>query len=172
MSLTIEIPREYGYVILTATSTYFLTLWHTFRVGGYRRRARVPYPIPYAYPTTSGDDPSLPEERKEHKGLTEAEYLFNCAQRGHAHMLENYPIVLSSLLISGFEYPLTASALGLGWIAGRWIYAVGYTNKAWGPNGRGRLKGGAPHWLFMLGLLTLTGWTGLKMVLPAGLKGL
>jgi len=77
--------------------------------------------------------------------------------------MENLPAVLTSLLISGLRYPVIASALGAVWLAGRIVYALGYTD----PNmadGKGRSRG-AFMWLGQLGLFLLTGFTGVKMVM-------
>lgn len=88
-------------------------------------------------------------------------YLWNCAQRAHGNFLENHPTVLAALLISGLQYPVTASVMGAGWAASRVAYAIGYT-KADRSDGKGRLIG-MPQWLFQLGLYALTGVVGYKI---------
>jgi len=67
------------------------------------------------------------------------------------------------MLIAGVRYPLTATALGLVWSAGRIVYAVGYTSET-KTGGKGRLNGSF-FWLAQLGLFGLTAWTGVQMVL-------
>ncbi len=66
-------------------------------------------------------------------------------------------------MISGMEYPLITTGLGVGWLAGRMVYALGYTRTD-KSNGKGRLAGSF-FWLFQAGLFGLAGWTGVKMVL-------
>lgn len=67
------------------------------------------------------------------------------------------------MLISGIEYPLTATVMGVGWTVSRIAYALGYT-RADKEGGKGRLAG-LTFWLFQLGTFGLAGWCGVKMVM-------
>ena len=91
----------------------------------------------------------------------QAMQLLNCAQRSHANYDENHPSVAIAMLIAGLQYPMTTTALGVGWVICRILYAVGYTSK---PDGKGRLPG-MPFALFQLGLFGLSAWSGIKMVI-------
>lgn len=73
-SLSLTIPQEYGYVVVTAASTFFLSFWHGTRVGSFRKAAGIGYPQPYA--DSAHMSAASPEKKK-------AMYLFNCAQRAH-----------------------------------------------------------------------------------------
>ncbi|KAI4255065.1 MAG: hypothetical protein LQ352_002739, partial [Teloschistes flavicans] len=73
-ALTITVPQEYGYVLLSATLSSLVSYWHAIQTGQYRRRAKVPYPNAYA----------TAQEMKEDRD----KYLFNCAQRSHITFLE------------------------------------------------------------------------------------
>ncbi|OAL02615.1 hypothetical protein IQ06DRAFT_217517, partial [Phaeosphaeriaceae sp. SRC1lsM3a] len=108
------------YVLITAATTYLLSNWLGVRVGPYRTAARVPQPFAFASAETIANASST-----EHK---RALYLFNCAQRGHYNFLENYPPALTGMLVTGLWYPKFAAAAGALWIAGRVIYALGYTS--------------------------------------------
>jgi len=134
------------YVLLTAASTFALSTWHGFRVGPYRKRAGVPYPQPYA--------------ASDFK--TQEAYLFNCAQRAHANLLENYSSFLPALMIAGLKYPLASAGLGAGWIVSRIMYAVGYTSKN-STDGKGRLAG-AGFWLCQFALYVMAGKVGWDML--------
>ncbi|KAL8727894.1 MAG: hypothetical protein Q9166_005771 [cf. Caloplaca sp. 2 TL-2023] len=150
MSTQFTIPSEYGYVLLTASFSTLVGYWHMLRTGSYRRAAKVPYPNAYA----------TDAEAKESK----EKYLFNCAQRSHVTFLEHQPQFLTTLLISGLKFPLFSSAMGAVWLAGRVVYARGYTD----PNkdrGSGRGKGNF-YYLGGLGLL------GGAFVSALGISGL
>jgi len=150
---TFSVPAEYGYVILSATSTFFLGFWHGVRVGGFRKVAGVGYPCPYA--DSAQMNTTEPEKKKNM-------YLFNCAQRAHGNYLENQPSVVAAMLIAGLKYPLLTVALSAGWQIFRVVYAVGYTNPE-KTNGKGRMLGSF-FWLFQLGLFLSAGYTGYQML--------
>jgi len=38
MAVTIEVPKEYGYVVLVLVLYFFLNLWMSFQVGKARRK--------------------------------------------------------------------------------------------------------------------------------------
>jgi hypothetical protein len=63
MEVSIELPREYGYVVLVLVAYAFLNLWMSLQVANARRKYKVPYPTMYA----------VESENKDAK-------LFNCVQ--------------------------------------------------------------------------------------------
>ena len=67
------------------------------------------------------------------------------------------------MLITGLEYPIATSIMGVGWVVSRIVYAIGYTQKD-KVDGKGRLAG-MPFWLFQLGLFSLSAWSGIKLVI-------
>ncbi|PNS17451.1 Microsomal glutathione S-transferase 3 [Sphaceloma murrayae] len=154
MATTLTIAPEYGYVLLTASLTTLNAFWHGGRISAFRKAAGLSYPTPYAdsaHLSAASTDPSKKQ----------ALYLFNCAQRAHGNFLENQTTLLTTMLVSGVQYPLVAAGLGLVWNLGRVVYAVGYT-RADQSNGKGRLVGSF-FWFAQLGLIGLTGWTGGKI---------
>jgi len=150
MAVTFTIPKEYGYVLLTAASTMFFSTWQGMRVGPFRRAAGVPYPNAYASPEQIS---ACSDEKKK-----QALYLFNCAQRAHYNFLENYTAVLPSLLIAGLAYPVSAAVTGALWTFFRYLYAVGYT-RADKTNGKGRMAGSG-FWLAQAVLFGMVGKMG------------
>ncbi|CCA66602.1 hypothetical protein PIIN_00285 [Serendipita indica DSM 11827] len=109
MSVTLVVPREYGVVVAVGLSTVFLASYHGFVTSYFRRRANIRHPQCYADPKQMSDDINALK--------------FTCAQRAHQNMLETLPIILfgietyeTSLAWSGLYYPVTTSALGVGWI--------------------------------------------------------
>ncbi|KAL2621088.1 hypothetical protein R1flu_001293 [Riccia fluitans] len=101
----VPLPAEYGYVVLTAASSYVLTQWQAIQVALQRRKLGIKYPKMY-------------EEAEES--------VFNCYQRAHQNTLEAYPAYLALLLTGGLAYPITSAALGLIWVIGRIVYSLGY----------------------------------------------
>ena|SRR5579871_6076094 len=144
-----------SYVLLTATGTFFLSIWHAFRVPSFRRKAGIRYPNVYATPEQIDQAPT------EDKKL--AMYLLNCAQRAHHHFLENYPSVLAALLIAGLKYPVASASLGALWSFGRVLFATGYT-RADKKDGTGRYRGGI-NYIGQLGLYGLVAKTGYDLLM-------
>jgi hypothetical protein len=62
---------------------------------------------------------------------------FNCVQRAHQNSLENQPIFLALLTLSGLQYPVTAATFGGLYLAGR----IGYVEV--------RLSGRVALWCLM-----------------------
>ncbi|KAK0735608.1 hypothetical protein B0T21DRAFT_384419 [Apiosordaria backusii] len=123
--ITLTLPSDYGYVLLAASSTFFINTLHVVLTSKARKASGIKYPVSYA----SND---LAE--KDRKA-----YLFNCAQRAHNNFTENLTPFLGALLISGLQYPKFAASVGGVWAFARVLFAFGYTSK--GPEGR--LVGGA-----------------------------
>ena len=89
MALTITLPPEYGYVLITASLSVFVNEWHSFTTVKHRKAAKMPYPNAYATAAEAS-------ESKE-------KYLFNCAQRAHANYLEHWPSLLVGLAAGGLK---------------------------------------------------------------------
>ncbi|KAH8719293.1 hypothetical protein GQ44DRAFT_775430 [Phaeosphaeriaceae sp. PMI808] len=116
---TIQVPSDYGYVLLAATSTFFVGSWLGGRVGFFRKAAKVPYPFEYA---------SYEQVQTAAPTSAKAMTLFNSAQRSHQNFNENHPSALGAMLIAGLRWPTVTAALGAVWSVNRVIYALGYTN--------------------------------------------
>ncbi|XP_077540333.1 glutathione S-transferase 3, mitochondrial-like isoform X1 [Haemaphysalis longicornis] len=90
---------------------------------------------------------------------SDSNIVFNCIQRSHQHFLEYYPQTLMILLLSGFEYPKVAAGAGVVYLAGRIVYAIGYStgdlNKRWF---------GAFMYCGLFTLLGLSSHLGLRML--------
>ncbi|CAG8534881.1 25111_t:CDS:2 [Cetraspora pellucida] len=108
----IEIPKEYGYVIISGVASIFLTTYLGFQVGSARRKAGVPYPNLYA---------SKEEAEKDRNKL-----VFNCYQRAHQSTFEHYPQFLLTLMIGGLKHPVLSAVGGGIWVLGRLVFAWGY----------------------------------------------
>ena len=134
-------------------------MWLGARIGQYRRAAKVAHPNVYVSAETIASAASAEEKR--------ALYLFNCAQRAHHNILENYPTALTGMLITGIKYPILASALGIVWISGRILYAFGYTSTSEkNINGRGRFFHGGFHMsaIGQFGFVVLVGKIGIDLL--------
>ncbi|KAL8284244.1 hypothetical protein RQP46_004993 [Phenoliferia psychrophenolica] len=128
-------PHGYGFVLLAACSTGFLTVWQGILVSGARKAAGIPYPNAYATAEACLKD------EKANK--------FNCAVRAHANCLEELPWFLFALLYTGIEYPTLAAGSGAFWVLGRIIYTLGYVSG----NPKKRMPGSLLFHIGSLGLL-------------------
>ncbi|WOK97509.1 microsomal glutathione S-transferase 3-like isoform X2 [Canna indica] len=146
MALTLEIPKEYGYVVAVLVSYIFFNFWMSFQVGKARRKYKVFYPTLYA----------LESENKDAK-------LFNCIQRGHQNSLEMVPVFFATLLVSGLQYPVVAAGLGALYNVGRFFYFKGYSTGV--PDNR--LKIGGISFLALFGLIFLTAAFATSLILKA-----
>ncbi|KAL1305855.1 hypothetical protein AAFC00_004009 [Neodothiora populina] len=155
---TFTVQPEYGYVLLAATSTFFIGFWHGGRCGFFRK-ACMPlsnYPAPYA-------DSAMLASASEDATLKKNLYLWNCAQRAHGNYNENQPSVVAAMLIAGLKYPVASAVCGAAWGLGRIAYAVGYT-RADKEGGRGRLIA-MPMWLFQMVLFGMSGAVGVGLLM-------
>ncbi|KAF3775315.1 hypothetical protein EJ110_NYTH50770 [Nymphaea thermarum] len=105
--MAVEIPKEYGFVVLVFVFYVFFNFWMAFQVG---KRYKVPYPTLYA----------IESENKDAK-------LFNCIQRGHQNSIEVMPIFFALLLLGGVRHPVAVTALGILYTVGRYFYFSGYS---------------------------------------------
>ncbi|KAI0472186.1 MAPEG family protein [Xylariaceae sp. FL0804] len=120
MSYALQVPREYGYVLTAAASSFFVNTYHFYLTATARKASGLAYPIPYATAEQAEKDPKA--------------FRFNTAQRAHSNYTENLAPFVGALLIAGLEYPMPAAYLGATWVVGRFWYAYGYVNQ--GPPGR------------------------------------
>ncbi|KAJ6796550.1 microsomal glutathione S-transferase 3-like [Iris pallida] len=143
MAVAIEIPKEYGYVLLVLVFYAFLNVWMGIQVGKARKKYKVPYPTMYA----------VESENKDAK-------LFNCVQRGHQNSLEVLPVFLATLLVGGLQHPLVAAGLGLVYSFGRLFYFRGYATGV--PDNR--MKLGGIYVIGYLGLIICTAKLGINLL--------
>ena len=83
---------------------------------------------------------------------------FNNAQRAHGNYLEQFPSVIVMVLVNGLFTPILAAGLGLVYLVGRHLYAVGYTGASFG-----RLPGGLMSFLALLSLFALVLFNGCSL---------
>jgi len=146
MTTALALPVDYGYVLLVASASTLLTLFHGRVTSRLRYAARVPYPNAFV---TASEAASSPEKQR-----------FNSAQKAHMQFNEHYTAFLVNLLIAGLSFPQTAAGMGLAWAVSRVMYAVGYARKENAENGRGRMIGGwwyGPHFGLM-GMAFVSGY--------------
>lgn len=143
-------------MLLTTVASYALSSWLGVRIGPYRSAAQVAHPSVFATPESIAAA-SPPR--------AQALYLFNCAQRAHGNFVENYPVVLSSMLISGLVYPRLAAGAGMMWVLGRVLYALAYSSRTTQHvKGEGRWFGFYVAALPQVGLMALVGKVGLELL--------
>ncbi|KAK6833776.1 glutathione S-transferase [Apiospora arundinis] len=149
MPLIMQVPNEYGYVLVAASSSFLVNVLHFVLSAKARKASGLKYPIPYASEEQAAKDPKA--------------YAFNCAQRAHSNFVENQTPFLGALLISGLHFPTAAAALGATWVAARAAYAYGYAKR--GP--QGRLGGFLVASLSDLALKGMALWTSVQFAMGA-----
>ncbi len=100
----LDVPPEYGYVILAASGAWVINMWQSFKIGGLRKKHGIKYPTMYS------------DKHPE----------FNCAQRAHQNTLEQLPFFMSNLLLAGLRHPKFAGIFGGVFLLGRIVYSIGY----------------------------------------------
>lgn len=136
-AFSMVVPKEYGYVALVGVGSVVVNMWLAFRVGRARTKFNVKYPAMYS----------------------DSNIVFNCIQRSHQNFLEYYPQFLMVLFLGGFEYPRVAATAGVVYLAGRVVYALGYSTGD--PSKRMR---GSFQYFGMFTLLGLSVRLGLRML--------
>eukprot|EP00928_Gymnodinium_smaydae_P056029 TRINITY_DN39478_c0_g1_i1.p1 TRINITY_DN39478_c0_g1~~TRINITY_DN39478_c0_g1_i1.p1 ORF type:complete len:162 (+),score=22.92 TRINITY_DN39478_c0_g1_i1:86-571(+) len=51
---------------------------------------------------------------------------FNSVQRAHQNTLESWSMVMITMFACSLKYPVAAAACGMFWVAGRFVYGIGY----------------------------------------------
>ncbi|KAB5596314.1 hypothetical protein CTheo_299 [Ceratobasidium theobromae] len=148
MSITITVPENYGYVVLAAISTGFLTAFQTTLVSRGRKKAGIAYPQLYA------------EKAEAQKSFDAMK--FNCAQRAHANTLEFLPHVLFFTAFLGLRRPVLAASLGAAWSTSRVLYTLGYVT---GDPKKRNTRGGIIGSIVYLGLLFGATHAGVELAL-------
>ncbi|KAK1314568.1 hypothetical protein QJS10_CPA06g02058 [Acorus calamus] len=143
-STAVELPSEYGYVVLVLVFYYILNMWMAFQVGKARKKYKVFYPTMYA----------VESENKEAK-------LFNCVQRGHQNSLESMPVFFVMVLVGGIQHPLISAALGVVYIVARFFYFRGYSTGV----PENRLKIGGLNFLALMGLVLCAASFGIHLII-------
>ncbi|XP_058108101.1 uncharacterized protein LOC131251428 [Magnolia sinica] len=139
----VQVPAEYGYVVLVLVSYVFLNFWMAFQVGKARKKYKVFYPNLYAQES----------ENKDAK-------LFNCVQRGHQNSLEVMPVFFTVLVLGGIRHPLIAAGLGAFYTVARFFYFTGYSTG----NPENRLKLGVLGFPALMGLIICTASFGINLL--------
>ncbi|KAK0619316.1 hypothetical protein B0T14DRAFT_205627 [Immersiella caudata] len=145
--MTITLPAEYGAVLLAATSTFFVNVYHSGLTSKKRKAAGIAYPTAYASTELADKDPKA--------------HAFNCAQRAHNNFTESLTPFLGALLITGLRFPVAAAYAGGLWSLGRAWYAHGYVSN--GP--KGRMVGSLIATLVDIGLKLAAAYTSVMFVL-------
>mmetsp|Transcript_16097 Transcript_16097/g.18227 ORF Transcript_16097/g.18227 Transcript_16097/m.18227 type:complete len:145 (+) Transcript_16097:108-542(+) len=128
--MQVTLNDGHGYVFLVAISSAFVLVWAGFKVGSARKKYEIKYPTMYAPET--------------HKNAKE----FNCIQRAHQNILENYPVFLLTMFMASLKRPHVAAVLGLIRLLGFIAYAVGYQSGS-----PAKRQQGAFGYIGLLGLL-------------------
>ncbi|KAG8931957.1 hypothetical protein FRC02_001837 [Tulasnella sp. 418] len=148
MSLSINLPQQYGLVALSTASYFWLSFWQSVNVGKHRRRANIPYPLAYA-------DKAQQDASKE-------AFQFNCAQRAHANTLETLPMIIIMTLFTGLSYPVFAASTGFAWTIARVLFTLSYTIA--GPGKRNSWGGAFAHIIFAVQGVAMS-WCATKMAI-------
>lgn len=156
----IDTDQPTSYVLLAATSTFFVNTYHGLLTSRYRKASGIKYPTAYASAEQADKDPkaytfncgacsppkrNVPRQARQtdpcaHAHAHAYRSLHACilnpltAQRAHNNFTENLTPFLGALLIAGTKYPVYAAAIGGAWSLGRVLFARGYTSD--GPQGR------------------------------------
>jgi glutathione S-transferase len=131
MTVSIELPSEYGYVILSCVVCPFVS---SLMIGGSVMAARksfdVQYPNLYATP-----------------GFHKQADAFNRVQRGHQSIFESLGCFIPAALIGGSKYPLFVSVSGIFYCVGSYLYMAGYADTKLDVDKARHMKGGPIRFL-------------------------
>lgn len=137
MAFTIEVPDNYGYVVLSCVvgpmvASQILSSW----VMSARSKLKVPYPNLYATP-----------------GYHDKADDFNRIQRGHQSLFEFIDTFTASALIGGLKHPLTCAVSGVFFSVGYVLFGKGYGDSSLDVKMARYKKGGAIKWLGYFGAI-------------------
>ncbi|KAJ4755652.1 Microsomal glutathione S-transferase 3 [Rhynchospora pubera] len=142
MALGIQIPMEYGYIVLDLVMYFILHLWMGNLLDKAREKYNVPYPTMYAV-----------ERNMEAK-------LFNTVQIGRQNSIDYMPVFFVMLLVGGLQHSLISAGLGALYIISLFFY---FKHSAAGnPDSCRRLMG--LSFLALLGLIICTVSFGINLL--------
>jgi glutathione S-transferase len=140
MAFTIEVPNNYGYVVLTCVVGQMVT---SIYMGGPvmtgRKKFDVPYPNLYATP-----------------GYHKEADAFNRIQRGHQNMFEMMSTFSLMALIGGLKYPIACSVYSTLFNVGSVLFQKGYSDTTLDVATARYKKGGAIKWIGVFGAMGST----------------
>mmetsp|Transcript_26151 Transcript_26151/g.41236 ORF Transcript_26151/g.41236 Transcript_26151/m.41236 type:complete len:150 (-) Transcript_26151:258-707(-) len=146
--ISIDVPSEYGWVILGAGLGPAITSMVLGRfVMGARKEFDVQYPNLYAVP-------------KHHKNAD----AFNRVQRGHQNFLENSDSYAIMTLLGGLKNPLACAAGSVLYCVGSVLYMKGYADTNLNVETARYKKGAAIKWLGVLASLVSTAQLGYSLI--------
>mmetsp|Transcript_21905 Transcript_21905/g.36195 ORF Transcript_21905/g.36195 Transcript_21905/m.36195 type:complete len:154 (+) Transcript_21905:109-570(+) len=149
--VSLEIPQQYGYVIMTCLVCPFITFLGP--MGGMVMKARtecgVDYPNLYATP-----------------GFHKDADKFNRVQRGHQNALENLWFFVPAALLGGLKHPIAVAVEGVLYCVGMYLYQAGYADTKTDAKSARHTKGGPIKYIGLFGALgavvsfagSLNGW--------------
>jgi glutathione S-transferase len=140
MAFSIEVPDNYGYVVLSCVLGQLVTIVY---MGGPVMNARKTFDVPY---------PNLYATPGYHK---EAD-AFNRIQRGHQNMFELLPTFSLMALIGGLKHPIACSVYSALFNVGCVLYQVGYSDTKLDVDMARYKKGGAVKWVGFFGAMGST----------------
>ncbi|CAM9542751.1 unnamed protein product [Phaeothamnion confervicola] len=108
MVFQVVLSPEHGYAAAILIVSTFVPLWAGLGVSKARKLYGIKYPQMYAE-----------ESHKDAKA-------FNCYQRAHQNVLENYPAFLVMMTLATLDRPLPAAVAGAVRLAGFVMYVKGY----------------------------------------------
>mmetsp|Transcript_16904 Transcript_16904/g.23178 ORF Transcript_16904/g.23178 Transcript_16904/m.23178 type:complete len:148 (-) Transcript_16904:155-598(-) len=126
-----EVPSEYGYVILCCGVLPTIMGMH---MGGYVMKARKEYDVQY---------PNCYGTPGYHKKADE----FNRVQRGHMNYTENLLGYTVMAFTGGLKYPIVVAVGGVLYSFGSLLYLKGYSDTALDVKMARYKKGGAIKWI-------------------------
>lgn len=137
MAFTIEVPNNYGYVILSCVLGQMVT---SVYMGGTVMKAREKYDVPY---------PNLYATPGYHK---EAD-AFNRVQRGHQNMFELMSTFSLMTLIGGLKYPIACSVYSTLYNVGSVLFQKGYSDTTLDVANARHEKGGTIKYIGIFGAM-------------------
>mmetsp|Transcript_17037 Transcript_17037/g.46710 ORF Transcript_17037/g.46710 Transcript_17037/m.46710 type:complete len:151 (+) Transcript_17037:117-569(+) len=135
--VSVEIPDNYGYVVLTTlVGQFFVSAAMGGQVGMARSKYNVQYPNLYGTPGYHKDADA-----------------FNRVQRGHQNMFETLVPFTGLALVGGLKNPITCSICSVVYLGGCYLFQVGYSDVDLEVKTARYAKGGWLKWLGLLGAM-------------------
>ena len=148
--VSLQVPAEYGYVLMTCVVCPFFT---SMALGTVVMNARKEYKVEY---------PNLYATPGFHKEADK----FNRVQRGHQSALETLWFFVPAALIGGLKHPIAVAVEGALYCLGLYLYLAGYADNSKDIKVARHVKGGPIRFISLFGVAgavvsvagTISGW--------------